>query len=196
MLFKKKPTVDYIIVGLGNPGTQYEKSRHNAGYRALDYIAEKTGLKITRAKFRGLYGKGTIGESSVLLLKPTTFMNLSGECVSEAARFYKVPAGNILVIYDDISLKPGTLRIRESGSAGGHNGIKNIIACLGSQEFPRIKIGIGERKDSTDDLVDWVLEAPSKADTELIESRYEDILSSVKLITDGKLGLAQSRYNM
>ncbi len=196
MLFKKKPTVDYIVVGLGNPGTQYEKSRHNAGYRALDYIAEKTGLKITRAKFRGLYGKGTIGESSVLLLKPTTFMNLSGECVSEAARFYKVPAGNILVIYDDISLKPGTLRIRESGSAGGHNGIKNIIACFGSQEFPRIKIGIGERKDSTDDLVDWVLEAPSKADTELIESRYEDILSSVKLITDGKLGLAQSRYNM
>lgn len=196
MLFKKKPTVDYIIVGLGNPGTQYEKSRHNAGYRALDFIAEKTGIKITRVKFRGLYGKGTIGESSVLLLKPTTFMNLSGECVSEAARFYKVPAGNILVIYDDISLKPGTLRIRESGSAGGHNGIKNIIACLGSQEFPRIKIGIGERKDSTDDLVDWVLEAPSKADTELIESRYEDILSSVKLITDGKLGLAQSRYNM
>ena len=195
MLFRQKSSVEYIVAGLGNPGTQYEKTRHNAGYRVMDYLSQKTGIKITRVKFRGLYGKGTIKDRGVLFLKPTTFMNLSGESVAEAAKFYKVPAEKVIIIYDDISLKPGTLRIRDSGSAGGHNGIKNIILCLGTQDFPRIKVGVGERKEHSDDLVDWVLGSPSKADNELIESRYDDIMSSVELIIEGNLQLAQSRYN-
>lgn len=195
MLFGQRKSVDYIVVGLGNPGPKYETTRHNAGWRAMDYLSGKTGIKVTRVKFRGLYGRGTLAGKNVLFLKPTTFMNLSGESVAEAAKFYKVPAENVLVIYDDISLKPGTLRIRESGSAGGHNGIKNIIACLGTQDFPRIKIGVGERKDTGDDLVDWVLGSPSKADMQLIEARYDDILSAAELIVDGRIQLAQSRYN-
>lgn len=193
MLFGNRSAVDFIIAGLGNPGPQYEKTRHNAGWNAMDYLSGKTGIKITRAKFRGLYGKGIFGGKNVVLLKPTTFMNSSGESIAEAAKFYKVPAERVLVIYDDISLKPGTLRIRESGSAGGHNGIKSIIACLGTQDFPRIKIGVGERKDG--DLVDWVLGSPSKEDIALIEARYPDILSAAELITGGDIQLAQSRYN-
>ena len=128
-------------------------------------------------------------------LDAKTLLIFSGESVAEAAKFYKVPAEKVIIIYDDISLKPGTLRIRESGSAGGHNGIKNIILCLGTQDFPRIKVGVGERKEHSDDLVDWVLGSPSKADNELIESRYDDIMSSVELIIEGNLQLAQSRYN-
>ena len=135
----------YIIAGLGNPTREYEKTRHNVGFDTIDVLADKLNTSVDEKKFKGLYGKGIIAGEKVILLKPQTFMNLSGESVREAADFYKVDPEHIIVIYDDISLDVGQLRIRKKGSAGGHNGIKNIIAHLGTQEFPRIKVGVGDK---------------------------------------------------
>ena len=154
MFFKKQTSIDTIIVGLGNPGKKYEGTRHNAGFAALDHVAEKWGVRVTKAKFDALTGTGTAAGVKVLLMKPQTFMNLSGDAVRKAADFYKVPPERIIVLFDDISLAPGRLRIRKTGSAGGHNGIKSIIGNIG-QDFPRVKIGVGEKPRPEYDLADW-----------------------------------------
>lgn len=148
---------EWLIVGLGNPGSKYENTRHNAGFIALDTLAAKHNIAVKNLKFKALCGQGQISDTQVMLLKPQTFMNLSGEAVMEAAKFYKIPNERILVLYDDISMTPGKLRIRKKGSAGGHNGIKNIIAQGGSDVFPRIKIGVGSPPHPDYDIVDWVL---------------------------------------
>lgn len=151
----------YIIVGLGNPSKQYEGTRHNAGFMTLDVLADRYNIDISEKKHKALCGKGVIEGNKVVLLKPQTFMNLSGESVRAAADFYKVAPEEIIVIYDDISLEPGQLRVRKKGSAGGHNGMKNIIAHLGTQDFPRIRVGVGE-KPAGMDLADYVLGRFSK----------------------------------
>ena len=156
MLFKKS-TVDWLIVGLGNPGKQYERTRHNVGWRTIELLAKDAGGKIDRSRFRGLTRGCTLAGQRVLLLKPETFMNLSGESVQLAAMYYKVPIDHILVLSDDISLPVGKIRVRAEGSAGGHNGLKSVISRLGSQDFPRIKIGVGAKPHPDYDLADWVL---------------------------------------
>ena len=182
----------YLIVGLGNPGREYEKTRHNVGFIALDYLAEQIGVKMTKIKFKGVYGEGFIGTEKCVLLKPQTFMNLSGQSVLEAAQFYKIPAENIIVVYDDVTLEAGKVRIRPSGSAGGHNGMKNIIYLLGSDEFPRVRFGVGAPKH---DLADHVLghfnEEDGIAVTRAIK-KIEDILSVI--IKQG-ISEAMSNFN-
>ena len=168
----------YIIAGLGNPTREYEKTRHNVGFDTIDVLADKLNTSVDEKKFKGLYGKGIIAGEKVILLKPQTFMNLSGESVREAADFYKVDPEHIIVIYDDISLDVGQLRIRKKGSAGGHNGIKNIIAHLGTQEFPRIKMGVGDKPPRMD-LADYVLSRFSKEDREKMEQAFKDAAEAV-----------------
>lgn len=185
----------WIVAGLGNPDRKYEGSRHNMGFEAIDHIAESGRFSITRNKFQALTALVRSGDTGVLYMKPLTYMNLSGNAIGEAAKFYKVPADHVIVICDDITLPAGTLRIREKGSAGGHNGLKSIIACLGSSEFPRIKIGVGDNTPSGDELIDFVLGRPSQEDKKKIEDRYEDVRKAVELIIDGDITLAQSRYN-
>ena len=193
MLFQKS-TIDYMIVGLGNPGKKYDNTRHNAGFRALDFLADAWGIKITKAKFDALVGTGTAEGQKVLLVKPQTFMNLSGTAVKKAADFYKIPPEHIVVLFDDISLAPGRLRIRAEGSAGGHNGIKSIIANLG-QSFPRVKIGVGEKPRPEYDLADWVLGTLTAAEQKATTARYDDIRGAIALMMKGQLSAAQSEYN-
>ena len=195
MLFKKTSAIEFLIVGLGNPGRQYEQSHHNAGFLALDYLAEQLNCPVTRAKFQALTGQAQLAGHRVLLMKPQTYMNLSGNAVGAAARFYHLESAQVLVLYDDIALAPGRLRIRPSGSAGGHNGIKSIIAALGSQEFPRIRIGVGERRGGEADLADFVLSEFSTADRKEIFARLDDICAAASLIVEGKIGEAMNRYN-
>lgn len=165
--------VSYLIVGLGNPGDKYFLTRHNAGFLTLDYFAQKCNVKIDRLKYKSLCAEANIGGKRVLLMKPQTFMNNSGEAVAAAASFYKIPPENILVIFDDISLPVGRMRVRRNGSAGGHNGIKSIIAHLSSDAFPRIKIGVGEKPHPDFDLADWVLSEFSKDDREKLFSLFD-----------------------
>ena len=155
MWFQKNSAVEYLIVGLGNPGKQYEHTRHNAGFEAVDFCAEKWGISVVRSKFDALTGTGTAAGKKVMLMKPQTFMNLSGQAVKKAVDFYKLSCENVIVLFDDISLEPGKLRLRKTGSAGGHNGIKSIIQHVGTQDFKRVKVGIGRPKIMT--IVDWVL---------------------------------------
>ncbi len=194
MFFQKKASVDYLIAGLGNPGKKYEGTRHNTGFAALDHLALQWGIGVTRAKFDALTGTGTAGGARVLLMKPQTFMNLSGVAIQKAADFYKVPAQHIIVLFDDISLAPGKLRVRPSGSAGGHNGIKSIISAVG-QEFPRVKIGVGERPRPEYDLADWVLSRFTAQEWGAVESRFDDVCDAVLMITKGQLSAAQNKYN-
>ena len=184
----------YIIAGLGNPGKQYENTRHNAGFMALDALADQLGVSLSEKKHKALCGKGMIGGEKALFMKPQTFMNLSGESIRAAADFYKVEPEHIMVIYDDISLEPGQLRIRKKGSAGGHNGIKSIISHLGSMEFPRIKIGVGAKPPGYD-LADYVLGHFSKADQEILQERFEDVYDAVKLIVGDDITEAMNRHN-
>ena len=156
MLFRK-PACDWLVVGLGNPGDNYARTRHNVGFRVIDRLAAQLGCKVDRAKFRGLYGQTTCKGQKLILLKPQTFMNNSGLSVMDAARFYKLPAERVVVVVDDISLDVGRLRVRADGSAGGHNGIKSIIGALNSQSFPRVKVGVGAKPHPDYDLADWVL---------------------------------------
>lgn len=199
-LFKKiekkedKTPITHIVVGLGNPGAQYAKTRHNAGFLAIDYIAGKCSVSVDRAKFHALVGECRIGEVRALLMKPETFMNNSGTAIAEAAAFYKIPAENIVVLHDEISFDPGIFRIRRKGSAGGHNGLKSIIAHVG-EDFPRIKIGVGKKPTPDYDLVDWVLGVFPKSDMELLATRYDDIYLSVRLILEGKIDEAMNRYS-
>lgn len=194
MFFKKQTSIDAIIVGLGNPGKKYEGTRHNAGFAALDHVAEKWGVRVTKAKFDALTGTGTAAGVKVLLMKPQTFMNLSGDAVRKAADFYKVPPERIIVLFDDISLAPGRLRIRKTGSAGGHNGIKSIIGNIG-QDFPRVKIGVGEKPRPEYDLADWVLSRLTQTEKKAVEARYDDICGALELMMKGQFDTAMSRYN-
>ncbi len=184
----------WLIVGLGNPGREYEKTRHNAGFRALDILAEKLGCRVDKAKFQGLYGQVNYKGKKVLLLKPQTFMNLSGRSVLQLSSFYHVPPQNIIVMFDDISLAPGALRIRKDGSAGGHNGIKSIIAELGSQDFPRVKIGVGAKPHPDFDLADWVLSAFSAQEEKSLLPALERAADAALTIVDTGVPEASNRY--
>lgn len=184
----------YIIAGLGNPTKEYEKTRHNAGFDTIDILADKLGISLTEKKHRAYCGKGIIGGERVLLLKPQTYMNNSGESLRDAADFYKVEPEQILIIYDDISLDPGQLRIRKKGSAGGHNGIKSIIAHLGSQDFPRIKIGIGAKPERMD-LADYVLSRFSPAEREKMEEAFKEGAEAVQMFLLEGADAAMNRYN-
>lgn len=156
MFFKSKGT-NWLLVGLGNPGSQYDATRHNVGFRAIDLIAKDLGVKIDRSRFRALIATADVGGDKVILMKPQTYMNASGLAVEAAAAFYKIPHHHIVVLCDDISLPVGKIRYRKDGSAGGHNGLKSIISALGGQDFPRVKIGVGEKPHPEYDLADWVL---------------------------------------
>ncbi len=190
-----KAPITHIIAGLGNVGKPYEKTRHNAGFLAIDYIAEKCGARIDRVKFHATVGEAKIGDTGVLLMKPTTLMNNSGVAIAEAATFYKIPPENILVLHDEISFDPGVIRIRRKGSAGGHNGLKSIIAHTGSQDFPRIKIGVGKKPSPEYDLANFVLGKFPEDDLKKLTERYEDIRSSAELIVKGEIELAMQKYS-
>ena len=176
----------WLIVGLGNPGNEYAKTRHNCGFRAIDALADKLGCRIDKGKFQGLYGQCSYEGRKVLLLKPQTFMNLSGRSVLPLSAFFKIPPQRIIVLFDDISLDPGKLRIRANGSAGGHNGIKSIIQELGSQDFPRVKIGVGAKPHPDFDLADWVLSTFSAAEEkDLVPALERAGEAALSIITDG-----------
>ncbi len=186
--------VTHMVVGLGNPGANYTFTRHNAGFLAIDYICQKQSVLCNRLKFKALVGEANFGSHRVLLMKPQTMMNLSGEAVREAADFYKITPENIIVLVDDINLDPGRVRIRKSGSAGGHNGLKSIAEHLGSDKYPRVRIGVGE-KPSEYDLADWVLSRiPKEAEAKMFEcfSWMPDIVTG---IADGKTDDIMGRYN-
>ena len=198
MFFKSnvsKSPMDYIVVGLGNPGKEYENTRHNAGYMAIDNICKELNVKADRIKFKSLCCDTMIGDKRVLLLKPTTYMNLSGEAVLAARDFYKIPNDHIIVIFDDISLEPGKLRIRQKGSHGGHNGIKSITLLTGSENFPRIKLGIGAKPHPEYDLANWVLSKFSKDDMKNLQTSLDNCLDIVTLIMNGKISEAMNKYN-
>ena len=199
MFFKKdslsSSTYDYMIVGLGNPGKKYEFTRHNTGFLCVDLYAEQHGFKIDRLKFKSLIGETKINGKRCLFLKPQTFMNLSGEAVRDAAAFYKIPPERIIVIFDDISLDVGKMRIRRKGSDGGHNGIKNIIYHLSSDLFPRIKIGIGAKPHPDYDLADWVMTPFSKDDLKSLREVCENAGEALELMVDGKIEEAMSRFS-
>ena len=186
---------EYIVAGLGNPGREYEETRHNAGFLAIDYVAEKLGVKINRAKYDSLCAEARIGDKNVLLMKPQTYMNRSGTAISAAAEFYKIPAQNILVLCDDITQNPGKIRIRKSGSAGGHNGLKNIIEYNGSDKFPRIRIGVGAKPSPEYDLADWVTGKIPAEDKKAISARFGDIEKAIPLILSGDYERAMCLYN-
>ena len=185
----------WLIAGLGNPEAKYEGTRHNAGFAALDYLAGKWEIPVTKAKFQGLWGQGEVGGHKVCLLKPLTYMNLSGDSIAPLASFFKIPAGHVIVLCDDITQAPGKLRIRPSGSAGGHNGLKSIIARLGTEAFPRIRIGVGEKPRPDYDLADWVLGRFPEEDAKAVSGRWPDIEAAARLLMAGKLSEAQNKYN-
>ncbi len=196
MLFgKKSGAYEYIVTGLGNPGAKYEMTRHNAGFLAIDMLAMKQNKEIKRLKFHALTCDAEIEGKKCLLMKPQTFMNNSGEAIGEAARFYKIPPQNVIVLSDDISLDVGKIRIRRKGSAGGHNGLKSIIAHLGSEDFPRVKIGVGKKPNAYVDLADWVLgRFPKELEPQLKEA-LENADAAVSLIVQDKLDRAMNLYN-
>ena len=195
MFFKKQTSIDTIIVGLGNPGKKYEGTRHNAGFAALDHVAEKWGVRVTKAKFDALTGTGTAAGVKVLLMKPQTFMNLSGEAVRDAASFYKIPPEHVIVLSDDVSLDVGTLRVRAKGSAGGQNGLKNIIYHLNSEDFPRVKIGVGKKPRPDYDLAAWVLGKFPAEDQKAIDKACEDAVNAAACIIAEDCAAAAQKFN-
>ncbi len=198
MLFgRKSGGIQWLIVGLGNPGEKYARTRHNLGFLALDLLAERQKLKINRIKYKALVAETEFGGARCLLMKPQTYMNLSGEAVREAAQFYKIPSDHVLVIYDDVSLPVGKLRVRPSGSAGGHNGIKNIIAHLGTDVFPRVKIGAGAPAGGGAEMVDWVIGEPSPADKKLLlEAANRAVDAAERIVSDdGDCQKAMNLFN-
>lgn len=194
MLFRK-PACDWLIVGLGNPGDNYARTRHNVGFRAIDSLAKTLGVKVDRAKFRGLYGQAAYNGMKLILLKPQTFMNESGLSVMDAARFYKLPPEHILVIFDDISLDVGRLRVRADGSAGGHNGIKSVIGGLNSQSFPRVKIGVGAKPHPDYDLAAWVLSSFTPSEEKLLAPTVDAAASAALEVVKNGVPAAVSQYN-
>lgn len=185
----------YIIAGLGNPGSKYEKTRHNAGWLCMDRLGEKYGVKLDRVNFNALTASCMIHGQKCLLMKPTTFMNNSGEAIGAAANFYKVPPEQVIVLSDDINLVPGKLRIRRSGSAGGHNGLKSIIAHLGSDQFPRIRIGVGDRENPDFDLADFVLGKFTETDMKQMTEAFDAAIDSAELIVADNIMEAMNRHN-
>ena len=177
--------VEYILVGLGNPGKEYERTRHNAGFMAIDYISGRCGAKIDRAKFSALVGETTINGKRVLLMKPQTFMNSSGEAVSAAAKFYKIAPENIIVISDDVSLDVGRVRVRRKGSHGGQRGLKSIQECLGTEDYQRIKIGVGAKPHPDYDMAAWVLSTFEPKDIEAISENYPRIYDGLCKMLEG-----------
>ena len=187
--------VEYIVVGLGNPGLQYEKTRHNAGFILIDLLAQKYSTHVDRSKYKALVGEATIGGKRVLLMKPQTFMNLSGEAVGEAARFYKLDPSRVIVLSDDISLDVGKLRVRRKGSAGGHNGLKSIGEHLGSDEYPRLKIGVGQKPHPDYDLASWVLSNFSSEEYKKLTELYDTVAVGVEKIILGDIDAAMQICN-
>ncbi len=187
--------IDFMVVGLGNPGDKYRYTRHNTGFLALSYMAQKLNFDISKARFNALCGEAMLGTHRTLFLLPQTFMNNSGEAVRPAMDFYKIPVERVLVVYDDIFLPCGKLRIRPSGSAGGHNGIKSIIEHTGSENFPRIKIGVGEKPHPEMDLADWVLSGFSQEERAVLFEKFDKAYQAATLIADGKINEAMNRCN-
>lgn len=187
--------VEYIIAGLGNPGAQYESTRHNAGFMTVDTLAAKHGFEIKRLKFKSLTADTVIAGKRCLVMKPSTFMNNSGEAIVEAMNFYKIPIENVIICYDDISLEPGKIRIRRKGSDGGHNGIKSIIYLTGSQDFPRIKVGVGQKPSKDYDLADWVLGTFPSEDIPRLHDATDHACAAAELILKGDIDKAMNLYN-
>ena len=185
----------WLIAGLGNPEPKYDGTRHNAGYAALDYLADKWGISVSKTKFEGLWGQGEVDGHKVVLLKPLTYMNLSGESVGEAARFYKVPADDVVVISVDVSLPAGKLRIRKSGSAGGHNGLKNIIQHLGTDGFPRIKIGVGMPAHPDHEMIDWVIGKPQGEEAKVRRATLDRAAEAALCLMEEGADAAMNRFN-
>jgi len=192
---KQAPGVTWLIVGLGNSGDQYEGTRHNVGFDVIDRLADGLDIPVQRLKFRALTNTAVLGGEKVLLMKPVTFMNLSGEAVEPAAAFYKVPADHILVISDEVSLPPGKLRIRSGGSAGGHNGLKNIIAHLHTDQFPRIRVGVGQKPHPDYDMADWVLGRPQGEDRKAIDEAEERAAQAVACYIREGAQRAMGKFN-
>ena len=196
MFFQKKSGgVQWLLVCLGNPGKEYANTRHNIGFLAADALEKRTGVKFNKLKYRALTGEVTLGGQRVLVVKPQTYMNLSGEAVKLAGGFYKIPPERILVLYDDVSLPLGKLRIRGSGSAGGHNGIKNIIAHLGTDAFPRIKVGVGAPEGADRDLVDWVIGNFTQAQRKVVDEAIDKALDAAECVIEHGVSEAQNRFN-
>lgn len=194
-MFRKQESENWLIVGLGNPGKEYERTRHNCGFRALDVLANKLGCKVDKGKFQGLYGQANYSGKKVFLLKPLTYMNLSGRSVLQLSAYFHIPPQRIIVMFDDISLEPGRLRIRPDGSAGGHNGIKSIIQEVGSQAFPRIKIGVGAKPNPAYDLADWVLSTFSANEEKALGVSLANAADAALAIIDHGVPEAANRFN-
>ena len=196
MIFGKKAGgVDWLLVCLGNPGEQYDNTRHNVGFMVADELADRQNIPVQRLKFRALTNTFTVGEQNVLLMKPVTYMNLSGEAVHEAAAFYKVPPEHILVVSDEVALSPGRIRVRKSGSAGGHNGLKNIIAHLGTDQFPRVRVGVGQKPHPDYDMADWVLGKFQGEDKKAVETAVKKAADAVECLIREGPDRAMNQYN-
>ena len=190
-----KNAENWLIVGLGNPGSQYEKTKHNCGFRAIDVLASSLNCKVDKAKFQGLYGQVLWEGRKLFLLKPQTYMNLSGRSVLQLSAYFNIPPERIIVLFDDISLPPGRIRIRADGSAGGHNGIKSIISELGSQQFPRVKIGVGAKAHPEQDLADWVLSGFTASEEKALSSALERACDAALCIVEHGVPESANRYN-
>ena len=196
MLFgKTAAAIEWLLVFLGNPGEQYENTRHNIGFEVADELGERLNIPIQKLKHRALTNTAQLGGEKVLLMKPVTYMNLSGEAVGDALRFYKLTPGQVLVVCDDIALPPGALRIRKNGSAGGHNGLKSIIAHLGTEDFPRLKIGVGQKPHPDYDLADWVLGKFQGEDRKRMDAAVKEAADAVEGILSQGLDRTMSKYN-
>ena len=194
-MFQKNTGESWLIVGLGNPGREYEKTRHNAGFRALDFLADQLNVKVDKLKYQGLYCQTAYKGSKLFLLKPQTYMNLSGRSVLQLSAYFNIPPQRIIVMFDDISLEPGRLRVRANGSAGGHNGIKSIIQEVGSQEFPRVKIGVGAKPHPNFELADWVLSTFSAQEEKALAVSLENAAKAALTIIDHGVPEAANRFN-
>ena len=194
-MFASKSAVDWLIVGLGNPGEKYAHTRHNMGFLTVDLLAEQEGQKLNKVKFKSAFNIFPFAGQRCLVMKPQTYMNLSGEAVREAVQFYKIPPERVLVIYDDVSLPVGKLRVRPTGSAGGHNGIKNIIAHLGTQDFPRIKIGTCAPAGGGAEMIDWVIGVPSRAEREILVESFRRAIDAAACIIQNGCQKAMNDYN-
>ena len=196
MLFgNKSSAVDWLVAGLGNPGQKYQNTRHNMGFLTVDLLAEQKGVKLNRVKFKSAYNILSFAGCKCLVMKPQTYMNLSGEAVGEAARFYKIPPDHVLVISDDVDLPLGKLRIRTNGSAGGHNGLKSIIQHLGSDQFPRLKVGVGGKPHPDYDMADWVLSKFQGEDKKLIDGTVKRAADAVECFLKDGPQKAMNRFN-
>ncbi len=195
MLFKSKSKYEYVIVGLGNPGQKYDETRHNVGFRCVDRLIKEFKIGAEKNKFQSLIYDGEISGHKVLFAKPQTFMNNSGAAVNEVLKFYKIPAEHLIVVSDDVTMDVGRLRIRANGTHGGHNGLRNIIELLGSNDFPRVKIGVGQKPHPDYDLADWVLGKPSAEDKVKIAETEEKAAEAVNAIVTTDIGSAMNKYN-